>query len=443
MFGAEGGVENCFAEVDIEEGGQNYIIEIDPSIEADQRSITYNSPDPVDNKPVKLAIIDTGLDFEHIALNGDLLWNNVGELADPLAVDQDGNCISQDNLGYNVLEPTRIPDDDGVTGHGTHVSGIAMNGLTPDIGLQVITIKSLDQNGRGGLFELLCGMEYAGKKEAQVLNLSLGYTGAEAPILGRAIERLNAADVLVITSAGNDMKSNDDPDMPHWPSNYNTTLKNVVAVTSLFDSARAGNTYQLDPGANFGPGQVDVGALGVIVLSMLPDDEFGLKTGTSMAAAAVSRFAAIYRANQPFCRASSAKAFILTEGDQQGMTNIAFAQLTSSITNSRIIVSDPTVFPTQCLIPVGIGARPPVTNWVSFPNPFQEEVVLQLELTQATQLTLQVFDGWGRMVHQGSKLVGAGTQEMIWRPGNMPTGMYIYRLIGGKQPIATGKWIYQ
>ncbi|MCF6212221.1 MAG: S8 family serine peptidase, partial [Gammaproteobacteria bacterium] len=66
-----------------------------------------------------IAVIDTGVDYGHEDLAGNM-WTNPGEIAGNL-IDDDGNGYVDDVYGYDFINTDADPFDDH--GHGTHVSG--------------------------------------------------------------------------------------------------------------------------------------------------------------------------------------------------------------------------------------------------------------------------------------------------------------------------------
>ena len=70
---------------------------------------------------VVVAIIDTGVDYNHRDLQGNL-WVNEAESKGVPGEDDDGNGYVDDIHGYNFAYNNSDPADDH--GHGTHVTGI-------------------------------------------------------------------------------------------------------------------------------------------------------------------------------------------------------------------------------------------------------------------------------------------------------------------------------
>jgi hypothetical protein len=81
-----------------------------------------------------------------------------------------------------------------------------------------------------------------------------------------------------------------------------------------------------------------------------------------------------------------------------------------------------------------IAALPKGTELVgNYPNPFNPETVIRYTLDRDAQVSLQIFDTLGRVV---ATLVdgrqNAGTYNITWRPANLPSGLYFYRMTAGE-----------
>jgi hypothetical protein len=144
---------------------------------------------------VRIAVLDTGIDFSHPALGGCL-----GD-----------NC--KVIRGRNTI--TNNDDVSDLHGHGTHVAAIAAgradtgNGVAPDA--QLMAVKVLNDQGYGFDSSIIAGIEYAVDPDgdpatddgADVINMSLGGPGnAQSPI-SQAAEKAVQAGVTVVVAAGN------------------------------------------------------------------------------------------------------------------------------------------------------------------------------------------------------------------------------------------------
>ena len=128
-------------------------------------------------------MIDTGVDYNHPDLAGNM-WTNPGEIqADGL--DNDGNGIVDDYYGANFVyrdefgNPTGDPIDDYF--HGTHVAGtigaIGNNGVGVagvSWNVKIMAIKFLDSCGSGWTSDAIDGLNYAVSKGAMISNNSWG-----------------------------------------------------------------------------------------------------------------------------------------------------------------------------------------------------------------------------------------------------------------------------
>ena len=78
---------------------------------------------------------------------------------------------------------------------------------------------------------------------------------------------------------------------------------------------------------------------------------------------------------------------------------------------------------------------PLLTN---FPNPFSKKTTIAYEVAITCSVTLRIFDVFGQdialLVDQ--QIQNAGHYEVIWNPGDLPSGIYYYSL---KVLSATGK----
>jgi len=142
---------------------------------------------------VRVAIIDTGLDPDHIDAAGLI------DVASSVA------------FTPSLNGPPAWADDQF---HGTHVGGIVTTnnigtaGVAPNVTL--IAIKVLNASGLGTFADVIAGLLWAADVHANVANLSLGAlfpkngAGQLVAALNKAVNYANAHGVLVVASAGND-----------------------------------------------------------------------------------------------------------------------------------------------------------------------------------------------------------------------------------------------
>ena len=141
--------------------------------------------DGMDGTGIKIAIIDTGVDFNHPDLFG---WGS------------DGKVIG----GYNFIQPDELPMD--TNGHGTKVAGvIAADGNTFGVAPKAkILAYKVSEDGEGVSSELISGaIQKAIEDEADIINISLGVNRTNSKI-DNAVNHALDNGIFVVTAAGND-----------------------------------------------------------------------------------------------------------------------------------------------------------------------------------------------------------------------------------------------
>ncbi len=239
--------------------------------------------------PIVVAVIDTGVDYNHEDLSGNI-WTNSGEIPNNNH-DDDGNGFDDDIHGFDFVNNDGDPDDDNL--HGTHCAGTigaVGNNSAGVVGVtwkvQIMAVKFLDENGFGNLNNAVRAIDYARENGAKVMNNSWGFLTDQPPsvALREAIERARDAGVLFIAAAGNE-SNNNDGSRKAYPASYET--ENVIAVAAIDEEERRASF------SNFGATSVDLGAPGVDILSTFPNDAYRFLDGTSMATPHVAGAAAL------------------------------------------------------------------------------------------------------------------------------------------------------
>ena len=239
---------------------------------------------------VDVAVIDTGVDFQHPDLNV------VGGV----------NCYN----AWPFSASCKAGGDDDHY-HGTHVAGtigaldngIGVVGVAP--GARIWAVKVLNSSGSGYSSQIMAGIDWVAANAAtiEVANMSLGGSGfsqAEYDAIQGAVN----AGVAFAVAAGND-----DADANNYsPGGFD----NVLSVSALADfnglpGGGAASTCRTDQDdtladfSNWGP-EIDVAAPGVCILSTYPleQGEYGTISGTSMASPhAAGALALLASANNP------------------------------------------------------------------------------------------------------------------------------------------------
>ncbi len=254
------------------------------------------------SRRILVAVIDSGVDYNHEDLSGNL-WRAAGP---------DG----ADTVGYNFVNNTALPFDDN--GHGTHVSGtigavgfngVGVSGVAPRV--SIAALKFLDGEGHGATSNAIRALQFAVRIGARVINNSWGGPdGGRA--LKDAIERTQQAGALFVVAAGNESNDNDGAE-PAYPASYHFESIISVAATDGAD--------QLADFSNYGHQSVNIAAPGVRILSSVPGNRYGYMSGTSMAAPQVSGAAVLVLAKHPNWTYAQVKEALLNTVDRIGDLN--------------------------------------------------------------------------------------------------------------------------
>ena len=178
-----------------------------------------------EQRPVIVAVIDTGLDYYHPDLKPTSVWRN----PKPNKSGQDPNRYDHDIIGWNFVDNSNNPWDND--GHGTFVAGIIAAATNNGKGVaginwgaQIMPLKVMDSFGRGRGFNVARAIVYAADHGARVINLSLGEehltkTGE------LAIEYAYKKGALIVVAADNQGKNTE--------GTAPVSLPQVLAVASL------------------------------------------------------------------------------------------------------------------------------------------------------------------------------------------------------------------
>ena len=239
---------------------------------------------------VKVAVIDTGVDFNHPDLKSQMDVNAL-ELNGKPGVDDDKNGYVDDIYGYDFANKDGDPSDGH--GHGTHCAGVigaehnsaGIAGVMANV--KIVAIKFISDKGSGETIDAISSIDYAIKRKVQVMSNSWG-GGEKEQSLMDAIIAAEAAGITFVAAAGNDSSNNDT--RAAYPANYE--VSNVISVGS-FTSQGAKSGF-----SNFGLKTVHVTAPGSTILSTYKGGYSNL-SGTSMAAPHVSGIVGLMLSKEP------------------------------------------------------------------------------------------------------------------------------------------------
>jgi len=227
---------------------------------------------------VLVAVVDTGVDYNHPDLQGQVVkgWDFGNNDADPM-------------------------DDQG---HGTHVAGtiaaLGDNG-TGVVGVayktKILAIKVLGSDGSGDTAAIAKGILKAQELGAKVINLSLG-GDQPSQVLKDAVDRVTAKGTLCVVAAGNENTAKE---------TYPAAYASVLSVGASDTSDRRASF------SNYGT-YVDIAAPGTGILSST-EKSYKKHDGTSMASPHAAGVAALLLAQNAALTPQQLKTAMERNGD--------------------------------------------------------------------------------------------------------------------------------
>jgi thermitase len=190
---------------------------------------------------IRVAILDTGIDAAHPALAGRVV----------ASVNFTGSGTETD-----------------VIGHGTHVAGIIASNAG---NVEILNVKVADDSGVTDHETLTKGIVWAVENGAKIINISLTVREPGSD-LERAVAEALATGIIVVAAAGNQ-----GADAPSYPAAY----------PGVISAGATDSQGKIAVWSNGGTA-VSTTAPGVSILSAIPGGGWGVKSGTSQAAARVT-----------------------------------------------------------------------------------------------------------------------------------------------------------
>jgi len=182
--------------------------------------------------------------------------------------------------------------------HGTHVSGIigavrnnnvGIDGIADNISIMPIRNTPMgDETDK----DVANGIRYAVDNGARIINMSFGKGfSPQKEVVDQAVKYAQEKGVLLIHGAGNDHKNTD-----YFYSFPSALLKNGTVASNWLEIGASSfnmNEKLAATFSNYGNVSVDIFAPGVDIYATLPNNLYGKRSGTSMAAPVVSGVAAL------------------------------------------------------------------------------------------------------------------------------------------------------
>ena len=229
--------------------------------------------DHVGDESFVIAIIDTGIDYNHPDLI-DNMWRNPGEIPGN-GLDDDGNGYVDDVYGYDFANYE--PDPMDTNSHGTHCGGTVGGQGNNGVGVAGVMwecslagVQFLTASGSGSLDGAVAAVQYCTANGILVSNNSWGGGGFSQALYDAIQEAGDQIEHVFVAAAGNSGTNG-----ASYPAAYN--LDNIIAVaaTDCNDNLAGFSQYSAT--------EVDVAAVGVDVYSSVPGNGYSSYSGTSMA----------------------------------------------------------------------------------------------------------------------------------------------------------------
>jgi thermitase len=240
-----------------------------------------------------VAIVDTGIDYQHEDLK-DVVWKNENEVP-ANGIDDDQNGYIDDIYGINTLirdaQGRATSNNKDTHSHGTHVAGtigarqnngIGIAGIASNV--KLMGIRTVPNNSDETDVDVAEAFVYAAKNGAKIINCSFGKGRNEGGnLIPETLKYIkDNYGVLVVAAAGND--SSDIDKNPTWPASHTSDNLLVVASTT--------NSGAMSGFSNYGKTSVDVAAPGSSIFSTTPGNKYESMSGTSMASPTTAGVAA-------------------------------------------------------------------------------------------------------------------------------------------------------
>ena len=197
--------------------------------------------DQSENKrSVVVAIIDTGVDYNHQEFSG-AMWTNPGEIPGD-GIDNDGNGYVDDVHGWNFYSGNSqifVGEEDS---HGTHAAGTiaavrgsyGIAGITDNNYVKIMSLKALGgSDGTGSPDSVIQAIRYAEANGAAICNLSMG-TSAYNEALAQTMQNSKMLFIVACGNGGIAGKGYDTDIYPVYPASF--PFDNVISVANLFST---------------------------------------------------------------------------------------------------------------------------------------------------------------------------------------------------------------
>lgn len=284
------------------------------------------------SRGIKLAVIDTGVDYNHKNLLGNMI------------------------NGYDFIANDNDPMDEtmmnGNRGHGTHCAGIVgATGLVEKgiIGISsqvsIMPLRVFNARGSGTIDNAIKAIDYAIAQKVQVISASWSakVSPANARPLLEALQRAGNAGIIFVAAASNDSFNNDKNDV--YPANADMPHVITVAASTTSDGRAS---Y-----SNYGKAKVSLAAPGDKIISTVPRNNYEEMSGTSMATPFVAGLVALLKAQDPTLNGAQAKALLQSTGAKVGIETACKCRVDAFAAMETLLSKKPWLVPASGTVTVG------------------------------------------------------------------------------------------
>jgi hypothetical protein len=337
-----------------------------------------------------IAIVDTGVDFNHPKLKPYLL------------------------AGKNLIDDRKSPQDDN--GHGTSVAGIIVTIANAGGGSgsgavnwkgKLLPVKALDKTGSGDEVKLTQGIRYAVDQGADIIVLSLGLR-RDAPGLRDAVTYAENKGVLLIAASGNDAAVFGAKAAVQYPAAYPSVLA-VAGSDGTKPNKQSTSGPENDISAAW---KVQTMALGGGTLE---------SEGTSMGAPQVAAVAAMLMAQNPDWKPLDVREALRRTATNDGITawnkQIGYGFLSADKAIQAELISDwhepndnknqAAVFPLGKEVSGSWGSKED-REWFTFEAPYDGIYTLY-----GSDMTVSLYDNGGTIEPRSNPLKGTLKQWTV------------------------------
>ena len=254
----------------------------------------------------------------------------------------DNNAYNYNVKIYGDNKVNNVVEDEA---HGSHVAGIVAADRTNSIGakgvannVKIMSIRMVP-NGDEYDKDVALAIRYAADNGAKIINTSFGKGySPNKEWVHDAIKYAAQKDVLIVNAAGNSAENVDVTETyPNdTPDNMKEVADNMLTIGAL---APVYNERLAAGFSNYGKRNVDIFAPGVVVYSTMPNENYALLSGTSMASPSTAGVAALIRSYYPQLTAKQVKHIIMNSGTKVNMDVLRPGSKTEKIPFSSMSVT--------------------------------------------------------------------------------------------------------